>query len=79
VNKHCTRGTAEAPIRRKQQDYGEIRVYVDSQYYAWEFVVIKEAILDGTLTYRRSNRKCLIPGFDYFESLKTLWASLGCI
>lgn len=28
-----------------------MRVYVESQYYAWEFEAIKEAILDGTLTY----------------------------
>lgn len=28
-----------------------MRVYVESQYYAWEFNAIKEAILDGTLTY----------------------------
>ncbi|WP_234407869.1 hypothetical protein V3H56_12660 [Pseudomonas sp. MS646] len=28
-----------------------MRVYVESQYYAWEFEAIKEAILDGTLTF----------------------------
>jgi hypothetical protein len=28
-----------------------MRVYVESQYYAWEFEAIKAAILDGTLTY----------------------------
>ena len=27
-----------------------LRVYVESQYYAWEFNVIKEAILSGRLT-----------------------------
>ena len=51
VNSHFTRDAAEAFIRRKQHDYGEMRVYVESQYYAWEFEAIKEAILDGTLTY----------------------------
>ncbi|BBP60415.1 hypothetical protein [Pseudomonas sp. St316] len=51
VNSHFTREAAEAFIRRKQHDYGEMRVYVESQYYAWEFEAIKEAILDGTLTY----------------------------
>lgn len=51
VNSHFTREAAEAFIRRKQHDYGEMRVYVKSQYYAWEFEAIKEAILDGTLTY----------------------------
>jgi hypothetical protein len=51
VNSHFTRDAAEAFIQRKQHDYGEMRVYVESQYYAWEFEAIKEAILDGTLTY----------------------------
>ena len=51
VNIHFTKDAAEAFIRRKQHDYGEMRVYVESQYYAWEFEAIKEAILDGTLTY----------------------------
>jgi hypothetical protein len=51
VNSHFTRDAAEAFIRRKQHDYGEMRVYVESQYYAWAFEAIKEAILDGKLTY----------------------------
>lgn len=51
VNSHFTRDAAEAFIRRKQHDYGEMRVYVESQYYAWEFEAIKEAILDGSLIY----------------------------
>lgn len=51
VNSHFTKEAAEAFIRRKKHDYGEMRVYVESQYYAWEFEAIKEAILNGTLTY----------------------------
>jgi hypothetical protein len=51
VNSHFTKDAAEEFIRRKQHDYGEMRVYVESQYYAWEFEAIKAAILDGTLTY----------------------------
>lgn len=51
VNSHFTKDAAEAFIRRKKHDYGEMRVYVESQYYAWEFEAIKSAILDGTLTY----------------------------
>jgi hypothetical protein len=51
VNSHFTKDAAEAFIRRKKHDYGEMRVFVESQYYAWEFNAIKEAILDGTLTY----------------------------
>jgi hypothetical protein len=51
MNSHFTRDAAEAFIQRKKHDYGEMRVYVESQYYAWEFEAIKDAILDGTLTY----------------------------
>jgi hypothetical protein len=28
-----------------------LRVYAESQYYAWEFEAIKAAILEGKLTY----------------------------
>lgn len=52
VSSHFTKEAAEAFIRRKQHDYPELRVYVESNYYAWEFEAIKAAILDGTLTYR---------------------------
>ncbi len=52
VTAHFTKDAAEAFIRRKKHDYRKgMRVYVDSQHYAWEFNAIKEAILDGTLTY----------------------------
>jgi hypothetical protein len=51
VNSHFTKNAAEAFIRRKKHDYGEMRVYVESQYYTWEFEAIKTAILDGTRTY----------------------------
>lgn len=52
VNSHFTKEAAEAFIRRKQHDYPELRIYVESQYYAWEYEAIKAAILDGTLFYR---------------------------
>jgi hypothetical protein len=52
VNAHFTHAAAEAFIKRKKHDYRDgMRVYVESQYYAWEFEAIKAAILDGTLTY----------------------------
>ncbi|MNO78986.1 hypothetical protein D3C76_701420 [compost metagenome] len=51
INSHFTKDAAEAFIRRKKHDYRRMRVYVESQYYAWEFEAIKDAILDGTLTY----------------------------
>lgn len=49
VNSHLTKEAAEAFIRRKQHDYGPMKVYVESQYYAWEFEAIKEAIIAGRL------------------------------
>lgn len=53
VNAHLTRDAADAFIKRKKHDYPKgIRVYVESQYYAWEFNTIKEAILSGQLIYR---------------------------
>jgi hypothetical protein len=52
VNSHFTKDAAEAFIRRKKHDYRDgIRVYVESQCYAWEFNAIKEAILAGRLVY----------------------------
>jgi hypothetical protein len=39
MNSHFTKDTAEAFIRRKQHDYGEMRIYVESQYYDWKFEV----------------------------------------
>lgn len=51
VNAHFTRDGAEAFIKRKKHDYDELRIYVDSQYWCWEFNEIKNAILSGKLTY----------------------------
>ena len=52
VNSHFTKDAAEAFIKRKKHDYREgMRVYVESQYYAWEFNAIKSAILSGRLVY----------------------------
>lgn len=58
VNSHFTKEAAEAFIRRKHHDYPELRVYVESQYYAWEFEAIKAAILDGTLIYTPKSAAC---------------------
>lgn len=49
VNCHFTDDAANAFIRRKKHDYGRLRVYVESQFFAWEFEAIKEAILCGRL------------------------------
>ena len=52
ISAHFTKDAAEAFIRRKKHDYRKgMRVYVESQYYSWEFNAIKAAILNGTLTY----------------------------
>ena len=53
VNAHFTHAAAEAFIARKKHDYRDgLRVYVDSQYYNWEFEAIKAAILSGELVYQ---------------------------
>lgn len=52
INAHFTKAAAERFIERKKHDYREgMRVFVESQYYAWEFNAIKEGILNGTITY----------------------------
>ena len=59
INAHFTKDAAEAFIRRKRHDYRKgMRVYADSQYYAWESEALKEAILDGTLTYTPKEATC---------------------
>ncbi|WP_223464814.1 hypothetical protein [Pseudomonas sp. GL-RE-26] len=59
VNAHFTHAAAEAFIQRKKHDYRDgLRIYVDSQYWCWEFEAIKAAILDGTLTYDASPSYC---------------------
>ena len=52
VNCHFTKEAAERFIARKKHDYGKMRVYVDSQYWAWEFKEIVDALLDGKLVYK---------------------------
>lgn len=52
VNSHFTKDAAEAFIERKKHDHRELRIYVDSQYYAWEFNEIKNAILSGKLAFK---------------------------
>lgn len=52
VNSHFTKDAAEAFISRKKHDHLELRIYVESQYWAWEFNTIKNAILSGQLVYK---------------------------
>jgi hypothetical protein len=50
INAHFTKAAADRFINRKKHDYREgMRVYVHSQYYAWEFNAIKEGILNGSI------------------------------
>lgn len=51
VNSHFTKDAAEAFIARKKHDHKELRIYVESQYWAWEFNAIKNAILSGKLVF----------------------------
>lgn len=52
VNSHLTKEAAQRFIERKQHDYGELRIFVESQYWSWEFNAIKNAILDGKLVFK---------------------------
>lgn len=54
INAHFTKEAAEEFIRRKKRDYRHgMRVYVDSQYYAWEFNAVIAAILSGQLVIQQ--------------------------
>lgn len=53
VSAHLTQQAADAFIARKAHDYRDgLRVYVDSQYYSWEFNTIVNAIMDGRLVLK---------------------------
>ncbi len=52
VNTHLTREAAEAFIKRKQHDYGELRIWVDSLYWCYEFKDIVNALRDGKLVLK---------------------------
>ncbi|WP_151827468.1 ead/Ea22-like family protein [Acinetobacter oleivorans] len=47
INCHLTRSAAEAFIKRKSHDYGELRVYVKSLYWCEEFKNLLNAIISG--------------------------------
>lgn len=48
---HLTKEAAEAFIARKGHDYEGLRVWVDSQYWCWEFNAIIKALLDGKVIF----------------------------
>lgn len=47
INCHLTRSAAEAFIKRKSHDYGELRVFVKSLYWCDEFKNLLNAIISG--------------------------------
>lgn len=47
INCHLTRSAAEAFIKRKSHDYGELRVFVKSLYWCDEFKNLLNAIING--------------------------------
>lgn len=51
VNSHMTMAAAEAFIKRRQHVYDELRIYVDSQYWCWEYTTIIEGLLSGKIKY----------------------------
>lgn len=51
VSAHLTKEAAEAFIARKKHDYDQLRVYVDCQFYCWEFNAIVNGLLDGKITF----------------------------
>jgi len=46
---HLTREAAEAFIKRKSHDHRKLRIYVDSQYWCWEFNSIIGGLLSGKI------------------------------
>lgn len=54
VNSHFTREAAEAFIKRKSHDYDKLRIYVESEYWCWEFNEIVKAILCDRLEFKEN-------------------------
>ena len=48
---HFTKEGAEAFIKRKKHDHRELRIFVDSQYWCWEFNTIIEGLLSGKIIF----------------------------
>jgi hypothetical protein len=54
---HLTREAAEAFIKRKAHDHRKLRIYVDSQYWCWEFNAIIEGMISGEIGFFDSDIK----------------------
>lgn len=66
VNTHLTREGAEAFIKRKQHDYGELRIYVSSLYWCWEFNMIIKGLLSGKISLIEPQTPLKRSDFIYF-------------
>lgn len=51
VTTHLTKAGAEAFIKRKAHDYGELRIYVESTFYSAEIRTVIEAMLSGQVDW----------------------------
>ncbi|WP_338860235.1 hypothetical protein [Xenorhabdus griffiniae] len=51
VNTHLTREAAEKFIQRKQHNYEQLSVYVESFYWCWEMRTLIDGILTGKIKY----------------------------
>lgn len=51
VNTHLTKEGAQAFIKRKQHDYGKLRVYVESLFWCVEFKELIKGLVSGEIGY----------------------------
>lgn len=49
VNTHLTREAAQTFIDRKKHDYTELRIWVSSLYWCWEFKDLIEGLVNGDI------------------------------
>ena len=54
INTHLTREAAEAFIKRNQHDHGELRIYVESLYWCWEFKDLIEGLANGDIVLKEA-------------------------
>jgi hypothetical protein len=52
VNSHLTREAAQAFINRKKHDYRELRIWVDSLYWCWEFKDLIKGLVSGEIVLK---------------------------
>lgn len=55
---HLTYNAAEAFIRRKKHDHRELRIYVESQSYCWEYNAIIDGLINGKIAFTDDSPEC---------------------